>query len=112
MAESGREVLDRAYRELEKEVPARVGRAIGWLRQPRMRWLRIIAGLTFLVAGCLWFLPVVGIELLPVGLLLLADDVPWLRKPIGHAILWLVGRWRVFVAGWRRWRARHVRQRS
>jgi hypothetical protein len=48
----------------------------------------------FLIGGFLWFLPVVGIELIPIGLLLIAQDVPFLRKPVGRALLWLERRWR------------------
>ena len=40
-----------------------------------------------------WFLPVVGIELLPIGLLL-AQDVPGLREPVGRFILFAVTQWR------------------
>ena len=32
--------------------------------------------------GCLWFLPVVGIWMLPIGLATLAVDVPPMRPPI------------------------------
>jgi hypothetical protein len=38
----------------------------------------------FILGGLLWFLPVVGIEMLPVGLLLIAQDVPFLRTPGGR----------------------------
>jgi hypothetical protein len=50
-----------------------------------------VAGLAlFFVGGSLlWFLPVVGIEMLPIGLLLVAQDVPFLRRPVGRAMVWL-----------------------
>jgi hypothetical protein len=37
------------------------------------RWIRIPIGLLFIIAGFLWFLPVVGIEFLLVGLLLIGN---------------------------------------
>ena len=39
--------------------------------------------------------------MLPVGLLLIAQDVPFLRKPVGRAMVWLERKW---VALRRRWK--------
>jgi hypothetical protein len=100
MADEGRKELDRAFEELEGEVPDRVSRALRWLRDPEARWIRIPLGVLFILGSLLWFLPVVGIELLPIGLLLIAQDVPFLRKPVGRAMLWLERQW---VALRRRW---------
>lgn len=88
-----KEVLDRAFDELEREVPDRVTKAIRWLRDPGARWARIPLGILCIVASFFWFLPVIGIELLPIGLLLIALDVPFLRRPVGYLILWLEERW-------------------
>jgi hypothetical protein len=63
------------------------------VRSPASRWVRIPLGLLFIAGGLLWFLPVVGIELLPIGLLLVAQDVPFLKKPVARGILWLEQRW-------------------
>lgn len=99
MSQEGQRILDRAFDELEEEVPDRVTRAIRWLRSPASRKVRIPLGLLFIAGGLLWFLPVVGIEMLPIGLLLIAQDVPFLKKPVGRAMLWLEHRWQS-------WRAR------
>lgn len=99
-------MLDAAYEELEKEVPDPVSRALRWIRSSNARWVRIPLGLLFVVAGFLWFLPVVGIEMLPIGLLLLAQDIPFLRKPVGRGLLWLEERWRALRRRWKLWRAR------
>jgi hypothetical protein len=45
---------------------------------------------------------VLGIEFLPLGLLLIADDVPFLRKPVGRAMLWLEREWLALKAWWQR----------
>ena len=58
-------------------------------------------GVLFILGGLLWFLPVVGIEMLPVGLLLIAQDVPFLRRPVGRFMIWLERKW---VALRRRWK--------
>lgn len=102
MGDEGRAELDRAYDELEDEVPDRVSRAIRWLREPKARKIRIPLGVLFLVGGFFWFLPVVGLEMIPIGLLLIAQDVPFLRKPVGRAMLWLEGKWRSLRRAWRR----------
>ena len=92
MGDEGRRELDRAFDCLEEEAPDRVSRAIRWLRDPKARKVRIPVGVLFLIGGLLWFLPVVGLELIPIGLLLIAQDVPFLRKPVARAMLWLEGR--------------------
>ncbi len=56
-------------------------------------WVRVPPALGLIVGGTFSFLPVLGIWMLPVGLVLLAQDVPPLRGPIGKAINWADGRW-------------------
>jgi hypothetical protein len=90
------QLLDRAFDELERESPDRFRRVLRWLRDPKSRWVRIPLGLLFIVAGLLWFLPVVGIEMLPIGLLLIAQDVPFLKRPVGKMMLWLEHKWANF----------------
>lgn len=96
-------VYDRAYLELESELSEPVLRVLRWLRQPDVRWFRIATGCLFIGGGLLAFLPVLGIEMLPIGLLLLAEDIPLLREPIGHMTLFLLRQWRALrkrVSGW------------
>lgn len=101
MSKAGQRELDRAFDELEREVPERLARVIGWLRSPASRWVRIPLGVLFIAGGLLWFLPVVGIELLPIGLLLIAQDVPFLKKPVGRGMLWLVHKWQALRHWWK-----------
>ena len=89
----GEDELDRAFDKLEAEAPDFLTRAILRLRRPRARVLRLVLGTLCIVAGLLWFLPVVGLEFLPVGLLLVAQDVPVLRRPAGRMTLHLLDRW-------------------
>ena len=100
--DEGRRTLDQAYKGLEEEVPDRVSRAIRWLRDPKSRWVRLPLGILLIVSSFLWFLPIVGIEFLPVGLLLIAEDVPILRKPVGRMIIWLEHRWLALKRWWKR----------
>jgi hypothetical protein len=101
MADEGEKALEQGFEGLERETPDRVSRAIRWFRDPEARWIRLPVGMLFILASFLWFLPVVGIEMLPIGLLLIAQDVPFLRKPVGRFMIWLERRW---VALRRRWK--------
>jgi hypothetical protein len=96
--DQGKALLDRAFRGLEREVPDRATRAIRWLRNPKSRWLRLPLGILCIVASFFWFLPVLGLWFLPLGLLLIAQDVPFLRRPVGRLMLWLEDRWRALRA--------------
>lgn len=101
--ESGKKVLDEAFDELERETPDRVTKIIRWLRSPKARRVRLPLGILCIVASFFWFLPIIGIELFPIGLLLIAVDVPFLRRPVGLFILWLEDRW-VALKRWYRHR--------
>jgi hypothetical protein len=98
--------LDRAFEELERETPDTVTRFILWLRKPQARKFRLPLGILCIVGACLWFLPIVGIELLPVGLLLIAQDVPFLRRPVARGTLYLLHLWRQLRRWWQGRRAR------
>ena len=97
MSKESQRVLHEAYEALERELPDRIARVVHWVRAPERWWLRVSIGVLCIVGGCLWFLPVVGLELIPLGLLFLAQDIPFLQQPVGRAILW-------GVTKYRRWR--------
>lgn len=98
--ERGEELLDEAFDRLEAETPDRVTRMIRWLRSPHSRLVRVPVGILCIVASFFWFLPVIGLEFFPIGLLLIAQDVPFLRKPVARWMLWLEDRW-IVVCRWR-----------
>jgi len=75
--------------QLIAHLPPRIQRAIKWLRCPSSRWARIPAGILFCLGGLLWILPILGLWMLPVGLVLLAEDVPALRRTTDHALAWV-----------------------
>ncbi|GGF37887.1 hypothetical protein GCM10011611_50360 [Aliidongia dinghuensis] len=62
-------------------LPDRLSRPLHWLRRPGSRWARLPAGVALVVGGLLSILPVLGLWMLPLGLLLLAEDLPPLRRP-------------------------------
>ncbi len=90
---SGKELLEQAFDGLEQQTPDRLTRLIRWLRDPKSRKIRIPLGILFILSSFLWFLPVLGIEFLPLGLLLIAQDVPFLRRPVAKMMLWGEEKW-------------------
>ncbi len=60
----GKRVLRHAFRRLEQEVPASLGRAIRWLRHPHSRWVRMPIGLLLVFGGIASILPGLGIWML------------------------------------------------
>ena len=47
---------------------------------PRARAARMALGAAMVVGGCLGFLPVLGFWMIPLGLLVLSQDVPRIRR--------------------------------
>ena len=54
---------------------------------------RIPVGIFLVIASVFSFLPVLGLWMLPLGLMLLAVDVPFLKRPTGRALVWLGQQW-------------------
>jgi len=86
------EMAEERLRRLISHLPERVGRLIHRLRRPEARWARLPMGLLFLLGGVFSFLPVLGIWMLPIGLLLLGEDVPPLRRLVYRSVNWLARR--------------------
>ena len=80
---------ERRLELLVRRLPSSVQRVFRWLRQPSARWLRIPAGLLLIVGGFLSILPILGLWMLPLGLVLLAEDIPPLRRATGRALAWI-----------------------
>jgi len=92
--------IRRAFKRVERRFPGRFAHFLRWLRHPASRWVRVPLALLLSLAGVIGFLPVLGFWMLPLGLLLLAQDLPLLRRPMR----------RLLIVGERRWR-RHQWQR-
>lgn len=55
---------------------------------PESRLLRISLGILLCLGGLLWFLPVVGIWMLPLGLAVLSVDIPFVRRHSRRFGIW------------------------
>jgi hypothetical protein len=80
---------ERRLRRLLRRLPNRMQAITRWLRKPASRWARIPAGIFLIVGGCLAILPVFGLWMLPLGFMLLADDIPPLRRFRDRVLDWL-----------------------
>jgi len=70
-------------------LPRRMAELVRWLFAPSRIWIRIPAGLLFMIGGCFAFLPVLGLWMLPLGFFLLAEDIPVLRRLSGRLLAWI-----------------------
>lgn len=94
MNNDGQRELDQAFDGLQDMVSPRFARALQWLRSPSSRLARIPLAILLVLGAFLSFLPVLGIWMLPLGLLIIAQDVPFLKKPVGKSMLWAEDKWR------------------
>lgn len=78
--------LNRQFERIARQVPATAG-FLRWVRGPRRHLLRIPLAILLILGGIFSFLPVLGIWMLPLGLAILAVDVPALRQPVADVIV-------------------------
>ncbi|HWA92501.1 MAG TPA: hypothetical protein VG889_20880 [Rhizomicrobium sp.] len=65
------------------------------IRLPRSKFTRILLGVGLLMGGMLWFLPILGLWMFPLGIMVLSIDFHPLRRLRRRFDVW-----------WGRWRAR------
>jgi hypothetical protein len=93
LSKQSRAELDRHFAWFEARLPPRLARFVGWLRKPSSRLARIPLAILLIVGGIFSFLPVLGLWMLPLGLLLFAQDVPILQKPMAPMLGWIERKW-------------------
>ena len=93
--------LNRYFELIDRRVPTSVSKFIWWLRLPSSFAVRLVIAILLVLGGIFSFLPVLGVWMLPLGFLLIAQDVPFLQKPLVSAFAWveikyewLTGKWR------------------
>jgi hypothetical protein len=93
--------LNRYFEMIDRRVPMRVSRFIRWLRKPSSFAVRLLVALLLILGGFFSFLPVLGLWMLPLGLLFIAQDVPILQKPLVRALAWVEANWERLKVKWR-----------
>ena len=95
--------LNRRLDRFEQRLPNWIGAPLRWLRAPSARWVRIPVGVLLVIASLFSFLPILGLWMLPLGLVLLAQDLRFLRRPTRRALILLERKWQ-------RWKRRQGNQ--
>jgi hypothetical protein len=85
--------LDAELERLLERVPDRIARVIRKVRGRKWAAYRIPLAIALIGGGILGFLPVLGFWMVPLGLLLLAQDVPALRPVFARLLAKINGRW-------------------
>jgi hypothetical protein len=78
--------LDRQFEAITRAAPGARG-AVSTLTHNRMRLLRLPLAVFLILGSFLAILPVFGLWMLPLGLMLLALDVPLLRPRVSAAVI-------------------------
>lgn len=90
---------------IEKHLPDWSSRVLSWLRQPSNRGVRILVTTLLVIGGLFSFLPVLGLWMLPLGLIIISQDFPFLQRPLVNAFQWIeaglgrLKRWRAGSTG-------------
>jgi hypothetical protein len=70
----------------QNHIPTWVAQNLNRLLGKRAIWVRVLTGVALIVAWCFFPLPIVGFWMLPVGLALLAYDIPMMRRPMARLL--------------------------
>ena len=101
MASKASARLDRLYARIGRKIPVSAG-FLAWARRPSARLVRVPIGLLLVLGGIFSILPILGLWMLPLGLMLLAVDFPPLQTPVA----WVI------IKGHRWWELRQRRKRE
>jgi hypothetical protein len=101
MTTTTRAELNRYFEMIDRRVPISVSQFIRWLRMPSSFAIRLVIAILLILGGIFSFLPILGLWMLPLGLLLIAQDVPLVQEPLVAAFAlveakcaWLKLKWR------------------
>jgi hypothetical protein len=93
--------LNRYFEMIDRRVPISVSQFIRWLRMPSSFAIRLVIAMLLILGGIFSFLPVLGLWMLPLGLLLIAQDVSPLQKPLVALFAWVEAKWEWLKVKWR-----------
>lgn len=77
---------------LEGHLPRWVVRLLQTTLAPGAVWVRVSLAIVLMAGGFVGFLPILGFWMLPLGLALLAIDVPFLRRPMARLLAFINGK--------------------
>ncbi len=77
---------------LQRRVPRWARHVLRSARRPQARWVRVPLAIALMIGGLLGFLPLLGFWMFPLGLALIAFDLPFLRKPMARMLAFINGK--------------------
>ena len=95
--------FQRQFQALERLIPILRG-PMSRLRRDSWFPVRFPLAILLTAGGLMWFLPLLGLWMLPAGLLLLAVDLPTLRGPISALVIRGRRGLKRWLRHWRDWR--------
>jgi hypothetical protein len=81
--------LDGELGRLERHLPGWAAGFARWVREPSSRMVRYPLALALVLGGLVGFLPILGFWMLPLGLVIIANDVPFLRGPMARSLAYV-----------------------
>lgn len=81
--------LDHELLLFEQKLPRPFARLIDWVRRPTSRLVRLPMGGLLVIGGVFGFLPILGFWMLPLGLIMIARDVPAIEPPLARLFAWI-----------------------
>jgi hypothetical protein len=89
-----RRELDRYLDRAGDYLPGWLCRTVIWLRKPERFIARVAVSLLLFAGSLLWFLPVLGLWMLPLALIIISQDLPFLQRPLVRTFRWTERQWR------------------
>jgi hypothetical protein len=85
--------LDEHLERFQRRLPNWAARLIDWLWRPRFHWVRLPLGIVLILAGIVGFLPILGFWMVPLGLIVMAKDLPPLQPILVRCLDWAERKW-------------------
>ena len=93
--------LDGYSERIEEYLPSWLCGFFFFFWRPSSRIVRILVSALLILGGVFSFLPVVGVWMLPLGLIIISQDLPFLQTPLLRAFQWIEMTWERLRQWWR-----------
>jgi fatty acid desaturase len=81
--------LNKQLDTLNTHLPDWMSRSVDRVRRPGAVWVRVPLAIVLIIGGFAGFLPILGFWMVPLGVALLALDVPFMRAPLAKLLRWI-----------------------
>jgi hypothetical protein len=79
-------------RRFERRLPRFAAATLRWAREASV-WLRWPLAVLLIGGGLLGFLPILGFWMIPLGVILIVQDLPFLRAPVARLFAYVARKW-------------------